>query len=723
MSAACTILDPSQTIASLQESLALDGRLIKALQQRMGVQRPTLVQSRVWPLVLQEGRSCLVRAPTGSGKTLAYAIPAVQKILTQPQQQSQSLQALILVPTRELCNQVQMVLRQLSHYCGGSTTSTNSVNNNARLLQSNIQTAILSVGQARGRQQKDEQTRQLAALRDRPNIVVGTPSAVAYAMRQYQQQQDSSAAMMMWKGIHTVVLDEADLLLNLGHEADLRHIVQGLPRLYQGMVVSATLNPAVEGLRGWALLDDPVVIKVEDDTTSSTASPQLKQLYLPIKENDKFLVLYVFLKLGLLQGKGLFFVASTDAGYRLKLFLQLFHIRAAVLNSELPLASRLHIIEQFHLGNMDYLIATDASTGDDREAGDDGDDDDGEEGKDKAHSKSKKKQGDSEYGVSRGVDFHRVSFVVNVDFPPNPTVYRHRIGRTARGGRSGVALSLVSIDPSRIPNTPKRKRSQVAAPPLSDMELLQAVQEDQPRIPVARAAAQTQRVLQAAAAPQLDSDTALDPSSAPVDQAQPILLDFDLQEIEGFRYRVEDISRAVTRKAIKEARTAEIKMEILNSERLQQHFAENPADAKLLQHDRPTAALQAPNHLKHVPKYLLPKGMQVANLNKRRKRKKRKIQDRVSKDPLRSFDADVTLDGLVGGDHEDEEGHDDEQLEMNDERKPTPKNADSLVFTNTQDGTGRSTAGRMAWKERHRKGKFSNKKRKSERRNKDPLGI
>eukprot|EP00977_Amphora_coffeiformis_P003113 scaffold581_cov169-Amphora_coffeaeformis.AAC.3 len=683
-----TILDPSATIQSLQDTLSLDPRLVKALVQRLSLRRPTLVQAQVWPLTLQQGRSCLVRAPTGSGKTLAYAVPVLQKILKNDDTESRNagaMQALILVPTRELCTQVQQVLQQVCHYC------------------SKLQIAVLSVGHARGAQQQAEQARQLAALRDHPALVVATPAACAHAMRETSAEQ--------WQSIHTVVLDEADLVLSLGHEPDLRHIVQTLPRLYQGLVVSATLNPDVQALKGWMLLDQPVVVKVEEDD-APTIVPQLKQLYLPVKSTDKYLVLYVFLKLGLLQGKGLFFVASTDAGYRLKLFLQLFHIRAAVLNAELPVHSRLHIIQQFHLGVVDYLIATDAS------AENESADDDGDQTPNK-----KSKRTDSEYGVSRGVDFHKVSFVVNVDFPSNPTVYRHRIGRTARGGRAGVALSLVSTDPPKGPTPSKKnKRKQTDVPVVSDWELLQAVQEDQPRIPLVQAAAQTQGIMQAAAAPRTeDGDPGIADANTPSDQAQPVLLDFNLQEVEGFRYRVEDVSRAVTRKAVQEARASELKVEILNSERLQQHFADNPADAKLLQHDRPSAALHAPDHLKHVPKYLLPKGMQVANLNKKRKRKKRnKFNDRISKDPLQSFQADVNLDDVAGADEDDDtEGEEDETMEMNDSPN---KSSESRVFANTQDGTGKSTAGRNAWKERHRKGKYSNKKRKSERRT-EPLGI
>lgn len=199
--------------------------------------------------------------------------------------------------------------------------------------------------------------------------------------------------------MRTVILDEADLLARLGHEADLRLVVQTLPRLYQGLIVSATLDPSIEALQHWALLETPVKVQIEEDVTRQRA-PTLKQYYLPVKQADKYLALYVFLKLELLQGKGLFFVASVNEGYRFKLFLQLFHIRAAVLNSELPLASRLHILEQFHLGNMDYLIPTDDSDMTSSTST--------EEGEDKNDDKLKKK-GDEEYGVARGVDFFKVS--------------------------------------------------------------------------------------------------------------------------------------------------------------------------------------------------------------------------------------------------------------------------------------------------------------------------
>ena len=175
--------------------------------------------------------------------------------------------------------------------------------------------------------------------------------------------------------------------------------------------------------------------------------------------------------MGLLKGKGLFFVNTIDNGYRLKLFLEQFHIRSAVLNSELPLRSRLNVIEQFNVGNFDYLIATDEGTEAAKsKSKHDNDDDLSDDEKQKKKKKSKRKK-DSEYGVARGLDFRGVSFVVNVDFPLSPESYTHRIGRTARGGGSGVAFSLID------------EKS------MTELDMLAQVQESQPPLPSSNAAA------------------------------------------------------------------------------------------------------------------------------------------------------------------------------------------------------------------------------------------
>lgn len=464
--------------------------------------------------------------------------------------------------------------------------------------------------------------------------------------------------------------------------------------------MSATLSPELNSLKR-VVLHSPVVLKLEED--ESKADGNLIQFYLECPKRDKNLVIYVFLKLGLLKGKGIFFVNSTDGGYRLKLFLEQFHIRSSVLNAELPFRSRLNIIEQFNVGNFDYLIATDESTdavdnNDDSEEEDESDN----ESEDEEVQRKKGKKKDAEYGVSRGLDFRNVSFVMNVDFPPSTKSYAHRVGRTARGGAKGVSLSLVELDNQ------------------GQLDVLAAIQEEQPKIPITAAISDT---LQATT----DGGETAD---VPTEQPQPSPLDFNLREIEGFRYRVEDVSRAVTKTTIRETRAAELRAEILNSERLQSHFEENPNDLQLLRHDRvATHASKIHDHLKHVPKYLLPRGMQAVNLNRKRKRKKNKGKAgelrRSDNDPLQNFDADTNLEGLGGEKTTDfdedmpEFGGDDTVSSAKKQKTDT----EQKVYANTRDGVGKSTAGRNAWKERHRKGKFSGKKRSSERKFKDPLGI
>ena len=346
-----------------------------------------------------------------------------------------------------------------------------------------------------------------------------------------------------------------------------------------------------------------------------------------------------------LQGKGLIFVNDVNKCYKLKLFLQQFFISAAVLNSEVPLNSRTHMLEEFNRGVFDYLIATDASIdqgeeeeesdedegefeidedeleGDDGEdnAGDDddenfemGDDDDEEEelddeennddqsdvnnseeeteeieeertngkrsrvpeskkskieGKTKKAQDKRKANGDADYGVSRGIDFQGVSFVINFDFPVTPSSYTHRIGRTARGGASGTSLSFVSL-PEPIAGKDADSVS------IRDADVLSVVRSQQPRL----GTVEGDNVLAAIGGPN-DSigGTDLEEQS----RMQPAPLNFNMTELESFRYRVEDTCRSVTMAAVKEFRTAELKREILNSTKLKAHFSENPNDLKV----------------------------------------------------------------------------------------------------------------------------------------------
>lgn len=181
------------------------------------------------------------------------------------------------------------------------------------------------------------------------------------------------------------------------------------------------------------------------------------------------------------------------------------------------------------------------------------------------------------------------------------------------------------------------------------------------------------------------------------------------------------VSRAVTRVAIRETRAAEVKAEILNSERLQSHFQENPADLQLLQHDRQATHIsRVQEHLKHVPKYMLPRGMEVAEVSRKKRKKKTRSQRIASRarnkdnDPLQNFDGDITMDGLAG----DEDGDDEEDVEedkffdgVEDDGADISIEVKNQAFLDMEDeGYGKSTSGRNAWKQKHNKGKFNKRK-------------
>ena len=673
------VLDPSETFATLSDTIGLDYRLKKALA-RLGFVRPTLVQAKCLPLALESGRDLLVRAKTGSGKTLAYTLPLLHKLLQRKDQQS--IGGVILVPTRELCSQVQKTLKDLTVYCDDI-----------------LSVAVLSVGNARGEKSKNELLWQESRLRDNPSIVVATPAGLLRHIR-------NGALSGLKESAETLVVDEADLILSFGYSKEIAEIVKALPRICQGFLMSATLSPEVDSLKK-IMLNSPVVLKLEnDDGDAGAQKGKLKQFYVNVPTKDKNLLIYVFLKLGLLKGKGLFFVNSTDAGYRLKLFLEQFHIRSAVLNAELPFRSRMNIIEQFNMGNFDYLIATDASTDvpdDLKEVQDEGAEDEidaGDDGKEANTNTSKSATKDSEYGVARGLDFRRVAFVLNVDFPPNARSYSHRVGRTARGGAKGVALSFVEVESTE------------------QYDALLAVQDDQPTIPLAGASTDTLQAAPTTEPMEGDNQSTI----IPKEQAQPSPLDFDLREIEGFRYRVEDVSRAVTKLAVRDARAAELRAEILNSERLQSHFEENPADLQLLEHDRlATHASRVHDHLKHVPDYLLPQGMQVAKLSKKKRKRARKLfnaQKDKHNDPLKKFDSAIETSGENGEEDPFAEFMEDD---AEDDAKKQKVDNDPRIFNSTTAGTGKSTAGRKKWKEKHKKGEFG--VRKISKKKRATLGI
>ena len=533
----------------------LDARLLRALADLKfatptPVQRETIVHS-----LGGEGRDVLARARTGSGKTLAYALPAVQKILLAKSHIQRSspdyagTRVVILVPTRELSEQATRQLLDILTYCRELV----QIANIARGVSTAVQKLVLS---------------------EKPDIVVATPSRALACLQ---------AGDLVLDKLETLVLDEADLILSYGHQDALRSILSGgfLPRVHQTLLMSATLSDDVAAVEGMALRN-PAVLRLENDMS---LAGELSQFFVYTSEVDKFLLAYVILKLRLVRGKCLIFVNDIDRCYRVKLFLEQFGLRSCVLNEELPVNSRFHIVQEFNKGRYDYIIATDGND-------------------------------ESEYGVARGVDFVNVACVLNFDLPTSVRAYTHRIGRTARAGNTGTALSFV------VPKEQFGRNKVLSCHTCrNDEDVWKAIVVDQQR-------------------------------SGAVGAQGVTPWRYDAGQVEAFRYRMEDALRSVTRPAIKEARIQEIKNEILNSKALKAHFEENPRDLEYLRHDKVAHPTRIQQHMRHVPSYLRPRiagigdapAPHVGYVGKRRMshagrggKGARGNAKRKKKDPLRTF--------------------------------------------------------------------------------------
>lgn len=622
--------------------LDLDSRLLQALAL-LKLVKPTPIQAKAIPLALGLKKDIIGRAKTGSGKTVAYAIPIVESILQEARngasnggsgnngngarkgREGESInkhsignRAIVLVPSRELADQVTKLFKSLTIFADQVVGVVNVSQH-----QSNAGNSIAGGGNSV----------MVSLLAAKPAIVVGTPARVL----EHVQSGSIDAASIAY-----LVIDEADLVLSYGFRDDLDALASLLPvkKTVQTWLMSATMGEDIQSVKSMFCRKNLAVLKVEDGgdmNDDSKDGGKLLQYYVKTSEIDKFLLTYVIFKLKLIRGKTLIFVNNTERCYQLKLFLEQFGIRSIVLNSELPIASRLHIVEQFNRNVYDLLIATD----EDMHAGDEEDEEEGEEGKGnnekneaKPRAKKNKNRGDKEFSVSRGVDFRNVACVVNFDLPPSSTVYTHRIGRTARANKAGMSLSFV------VPRKDWRKDRQASVETAKkDEKILARIMKQQEK--------RRRRNLRRNGVP--DWETSAEGESNPAVILQPYV--FDMKQMESFRYRMEGAFKAVTKIAIREARLKEIRQELLASEKLKRHFEENPEDLAFLRHDKESHAASVQTHLKRVPTYLLPPGARnsmntlqpnkfigARKSNSNRIRKQRRDNNKgKGRDPLKTF--------------------------------------------------------------------------------------
>lgn len=689
---------------------AIDRRLARAITD-LSWESPTLVQRAAIPVALK-GRDVLIQARTGSGKTGCYAIPMLQAILRvkekafRSKREASGVLGVVLAPTRELVAQARRHLVSLIAYCREEVS------------------VLALVGEDPG-----SDAESVAVTRC--DVVVATPAALNEACLACNGEHP---LLSLRTSVLALVVDEADLVLSFGYDDDIEAITRRLGvaagkdelgRRPQGFLLSATLGNNVAALKRVALQKAATVRLRESSGVfggDRDDEAALAQYYIALNKDDKLLITYVLLKLGILEGRGILFVNGVDSCYRLKLFLNLFAIRCLVLNAELPLASRLHTIESYNRGYYDLLVATDASVvvGDELAAEDDADDvtDQGEASRTsrakrrRAHAENADNDTvdtDKRSGVARGIDFQNVNWVLNVDFPKTAASYTHRIGRTARAGARGTALSLVATDD-----------------PI-DRSALECVREEQPAIRVSALATAGACSVVAAIGASGEQSTA-------THLQQPVQLAFDTSVCESFRYRVSDVKRGVTRAAVREARAAELKREILNSKQLEAYFDAHPNDLSVLKQERIELHVHrdlVANNLKHVPSYLVPHALRAVGAQPResfkRKRNpkhragaKRKRGDgadpsrRKDNDPLQTFDSSG-LECKTGVQSTTTDG-------------PSQPHSTPRIYSETDPDLMKSTvvSNRMKWKQKHRKGPFAKKpktrqKKKYDRRDTKPV--
>ena len=341
------------------DELMLDDRLLRAVTD-MGFEEPSPIQAQAIPLQM-EGLDIIGQAQTGTGKTAAFGIPLLQKI----DPRSKKLQAIALCPTRELAIQVADEIRKLSKYMHG------------------IKILPIYGGQ--------DIVRQIRGLKEGTQIVIGTPGRVMDHMRR---------GTIKFDRVHTVILDEADEMLNMGFLEDMETILSQLPEERQTVMFSATMPGAIAQIAK-KFQKDPKIVKV---VKKELTVPKVTQYYYEVKPKNKVEVMCRLLDM-YAPKLSVVFCNTKKQVDELVQALQGRGYFAEGLHGDLKQVQRDRVMKGFRTGRTEILVATDVA--------------------------------------ARGIDVDDVEAVFNYDIPQDDEYYVHRIGRTGRAGREGMAFSLV----------------------------------------------------------------------------------------------------------------------------------------------------------------------------------------------------------------------------------------------------------------------------------------
>ena len=362
------------------KELGLDPALVRGVEDR-GFTSTTPIQAAVYPIVMA-GRDMIASAETGSGKTAAFLLPVLNRLLQRPRpagtvgrdDETQKLtKVLVLAPTRELVVQIEDDLQGFSYHTG-------------------LSSAAVFGGTPIGPQAQ--------ALSAGVDIVVATPGRLLDHLR---------GGIPAFDGVETLILDEADRMLDMGFWPDVRRIVSALPQrpnatgsgrqtlLFSATIPDAVLHPLKE------LSDDPAYVQIgRRGAPANGISHAVERM--PSSRKTAWLTSFLSKN----PGPVLVFVNTKRGTERLARTLSHAGLRAAALHADRSQSLRLEAVGGFRSGRYSVLVATDVA--------------------------------------ARGLDIDGISYVVNFEVPPNRDTYVHRVGRTARLDAKGVALTLAAPD-------------------------------------------------------------------------------------------------------------------------------------------------------------------------------------------------------------------------------------------------------------------------------------
>ena len=342
------------------EEMGLSEEIQKAVRY-MGFEEASPIQAKAIPAMIS-GIDLIGQAQTGTGKTAAFGIPILEKV----DPKLKKLQAIVLCPTRELAIQVADEIRNLSRYMHG------------------IKVLPIYGGQ--------DIVKQIRSLKSGTQIIIGTPGRVMDHMRRKTMKLDF---------VHTVVLDEADEMLNMGFREDIEFVLSGVPEERQTVLFSATMpKPIMEITKKFQ--NNAKVIKV---TKKELTVPNIEQYYYDVKPKKKEEVLSRLLDIYSPRLSVVFCNTKKQVDLLVNALLGRGYF-AAGLHGDMKQEQRDRVMQGFRTGKTEILIATDVA--------------------------------------ARGIDVDEVEAVFNYDLPQDDEYYVHRIGRTGRAGREGRAFSFVS---------------------------------------------------------------------------------------------------------------------------------------------------------------------------------------------------------------------------------------------------------------------------------------